>query len=84
MKPFHPLTFFKKVFNILIKSKVSVILGIKIKVSGRINGFPRAKSRLLALGTLPLQSIKYNVDYYESKAYTPNGTFGVKVWICQK
>ena len=78
------LTFFKKVFSILIKSKLSVISGIKIKVSGRINGFPRAKSRLLSLGTLPLQSLKNYVDYSEAKAYTPNGTFGVKVWICQK
>ena len=76
--------FFKKTLNVLINSKLSLISGIKILISGRINGFPRAKSRLLSLGTLPLQSLKHYVDYSESKAYTPNGTFGVKVWICQK
>jgi len=78
------LTFTKKLFTILISSKLSVISGIRVQVSGRINGFPRAKSRLLKLGSLPLQSISSHVDYCESKAYTPNGTFGIKVWICGK
>ena len=78
------LTFFKKLFSVLIISKLSVISGIRIQISGRINGFPRAKSRLLKLGSLPLQSINSRIDYHESKAYTPNGTFGIKVWICGK
>jgi len=78
------LMFFKKSFDVLINSKMSVIQGIRILISGRINGFPRAKSRLLKFGSLPLQSIESYVDYYESKAYTPNGTFGIKVWVCQK
>lgn len=78
------LMFFKKSFDILINSKISLVSGIRILISGRINGFPRAKSRLLKFGSLPLQSIKSYVDYHESKAYTPNGTFGIKVWICQR
>lgn len=76
------LMFFKKSLAISLNSSLSKITGVKILISGRINGFPRAKKRLLKLGSLPLQSIKYYVDYHESTAYTSNGTFGVKVWIC--
>lgn len=76
------LMFFKKSLTISLNSRLSAISGIKILISGRINGFPRAKKRLLKLGSLPLQSIKSYVDYYESTSYTLNGTFGIKVWIC--
>ena len=78
------LTFINKIFDILIYSKLSLISGIKIQISGRINGFPRAKSRLLKIGSLPLHSITSIIDYSESRAYTSNGTFGIKVWVCVK
>ena len=76
------LMFFKKSLTISLNSCLAEISGIKILISGRINGFPRAKKKTLRLGSLPLQSIKSRVDYYESTAYTLNGTFGIKVWIC--
>ena len=81
----HYYLFFilKKTLNSLINLKFSKIKGIKITVSGRLNGVPRSKSKTLQIGILPLQSFTSNIDYYNSTSYTSNGTFGVKVWICE-
>lgn len=81
----HYYLFFllKKTLNSLINLKFSTIKGIKITVSGRLNGVPRSKSKTLQIGILPLQSFTSNIDYYNSTSYTSNGTFGVKVWICE-
>ena len=75
------LIFLKNVLTILITSKFSKIKGIKIIISGRFNGAPRAKNRLLVIGNIPIQTINNNIDYSESTSYTRNGTFGVKTWI---
>jgi|TARA_B110000240_G_C13513559_1_gene461657 hypothetical protein len=78
------LSFVKKLFDILIPLKLSNISGLRLVVAGRLNGFPRAKKRLLKIGSLPLQSLNAPIDYSETVAYTPNGTFGIKVWVCGK
>jgi len=78
------LSLFKKILDILVKTKISKISGLRILISGRINGFPRAKKRLLKIGSLPLQSFDASIDYYKETAYTSNGTFGIKVWVCGK
>ena len=78
------MTFIKKLFTILLASRISRIYGLRILVSGRLNGFPRAKKRLLKIGSVPLQSFSSQVDYFQDVAYTSNGTFGIKVWICGK
>ena len=74
----------KKTFSILIKSKFSNIKGIKIVINGRFNGAPRAKNRVLQLGVIPLQRLNEKVNYFNSTSYTLNGTFGIKVWVCEK
>lgn len=68
----------------IINLNFSKIKGIKIVINGRFNGAPRAKQKLLKIGVIPLQSFNTNVDYYHSTSYTQNGTFGVKVWICER
>lgn len=78
------LSLIKKIFDILIPLKLSNIKGLRLVVAGRINGFPRAKKRLLKIGSVPLQSLNSSIDYSQSISYTPNGTFGIKVWICGK
>lgn len=78
------LSLIKKIFDILIPLKLSNINGLRLVVAGRINGFPRAKKRLLKIGSVPLQSLNSSIDYSQSISYTPNGTFGIKVWICGK
>ena len=79
----HFLIFLKRILTIFIYSKFSKIKGIKIIMSGRFNGAPRAKSRLLTIGNIPIQTISKQIDYHETTSYTKNGTFGVKVWVNQ-
>lgn len=74
----------KKVLSTLINLKFSRIKGIKIAITGRFNGVPRAKKKLLKIGIIPLQSFNSSISYYNSTSFTPNGTFGIKVWICEK
>ena len=74
----------KRTINKLINSPFSQIKGIKIIISGRFNGVPRSKKKSLKIGVIPLQSFNSKIDYHQSVAYTPNGTFGIKVWICEK
>lgn len=83
-KHYFLFSILKRYFNILIHSKYSRIKGIKISIAGRINGTPRAKSLKLQIGSISLQSFKSSIDYSNTTAYTQNGSFGVKVWICSK
>jgi len=55
--------------------------GIKIRVSGRLDGAEIARTEKLASGTLPLQTLRANIDYAEATAFTTYGTIGIKVWI---
>lgn len=74
----------KKSLEILIPSKFSIVKGIKIVISGRFNGAQRSNKKILKINTVPLQSFDSTTSYYEDTAYTSNGTFGIKVWICEK
>lgn len=77
------LGFLKQTILWLIKSKISCIIGIKIVISGRFNKAPRARSNSIYFGKFSLQTFNSKVDYHKSTAYTVNGTFGIKVWICE-
>lgn len=74
----------KTVINNLIPLTFSKTKGIKIALTGRFNGAPRAKKKVLTMGVVPLQSFDEKISYYNSTSFTQNGTFGVKVWICEK
>lgn len=82
--------FFLKFLKIILlmfinKGFSSKIKGIKVKIKGRLNGVPRAKSLLMMIGsTMPVMSVDSKIDYSESTAYTANGTLGVKVWVNNK
>ena len=56
-------------------------LGIKIKVSGRLNGAEIARSELFKDGNIPLQTLRANVQFAVRHARTTYGTIGIKVWI---
>lgn len=77
------LFFLKKTLNYLIPSTLSIVKGIKIVISGRFNGAPRASKKILKIGSVPIQSFSKKINYSEQTAFTPNGTFGIKVWICE-
>ena len=56
-------------------------LGIKTSVSGRLGGAEMARTEGYTEGTVPLQTIRANVDYAVAEANTTYGKIGVKVWI---
>ena len=56
-------------------------LGVKIIVSGRLNGAEIAREEMLAWGKVPLQTLRADIDYARGFAKTTYGTIGIKVWI---
>lgn len=73
------LGFLKQTVMLLVKSQAACLTGIKITIKGRFNRAPRARTVKIHFGKFSLQSFDSKVDYYQSTAYTINGTFGVKV-----
>lgn len=57
--------------------------GIKVMVSGRIGGAEIARAETYKEGTIPLQTIRADIDYGTAEAATTYGRLGVKVWIYQ-
>jgi len=55
--------------------------GIKIMVSGRLNGAEIARKETFINGKIPLHTLRHYIDYASTTAYTTYGTVGVKVWI---
>ena len=55
--------------------------GMKAKVSGRLNGADIARSEHYHEGSIPLQTLRANIDYGFAEAKTTYGRLGVKVWI---
>jgi len=57
--------------------------GIKIRVSGRLNGAEMARSEEFKQGRTPLHTFRADIDYSLKEALTVYGKIGVKVWICK-
>ena len=57
--------------------------GIKIMVSGRLNGAEMARSEMYKDGRTPLHTLRADIDYALAEALTKTGLIGVKVWICK-
>jgi len=55
--------------------------GIKVRVSGRLNGAEIARSEWYLHGQLPLHTLRADIDYGFAQAYTTYGVIGVKAWI---
>ena len=55
--------------------------GIKIKLSGRLNGAEIARSEQYHEGTIPLQTLRADIDYGFAEANTTYGKIGIKTWI---
>lgn len=56
-------------------------LGIKTSVSGRLGGADMARTEFYSEGTIPLQTLRANIDYGFAEADTTYGKLGVKVWV---
>ena len=55
--------------------------GIKIQVSGRLNGAEIARSEWIREGRVPLQTLRADIDYATKEANTIYGVLGIKVWL---
>jgi SSU ribosomal protein S3P len=55
--------------------------GIKVRVSGRLNGAEIARSEWYLQGQLPLHTLRADIDYGFAQAYTTYGVIGIKVWV---
>jgi small subunit ribosomal protein S3 len=62
-------------------SRKAGALGIKIRISGRLNGAEIARTEWYLDGRLPLQTLRSDIDYGFSEAHTTYGLIGIKVWI---
>ena len=76
--------FLTKTFSLLLKHKFSKVKSIKILIKGRINGKPRAKQKLIDINNMSLMTINSSINFSQSTSYSPNGTFGVKLWLNSK
>jgi small subunit ribosomal protein S3 len=55
--------------------------GIRIEVSGRLNGIEIARREWLSQGKMPRNTLRADIDYAQSEAYCTYGKIGIKVWI---
>jgi small subunit ribosomal protein S3 len=55
--------------------------GIKVRVSGRLNGAEIARSEWYLQGQLPLHTLRADIDYGFAQAYTTYGVIGIKTWV---
>lgn len=63
------------------KAMQSGAQGVKVKVSGRLNGAEIARTELFKDGNIPLQTLRANVTFARRTAATTYGAIGIKVWI---
>ena len=57
--------------------------GIKVQVSGRLNGAEMARKEMFKEGRTPLHTFRADIDYCQTTALTKVGLIGIKVWICR-
>ena len=57
--------------------------GIKVQISGRLNGAEMARSEMFKDGRTPLHTFRADIDYALAEAHTQYGLIGIKVWICR-
>ena len=79
-----PILFFllcKAMKQAIQKTMKAGALGIKTAVSGRLGGAEIARTEYYHEGTIPLQTLRADIDYGFAEAKTTYGIIGVKVWI---
>lgn len=57
--------------------------GIKVKISGRLNGAEMARTEMYKEGRTPLHTFRADIDYAVGEAHTTYGRIGIKTWICK-
>lgn len=73
---------FRRVVKLAMqKAQQAGVKGIKIQISGRLNGAEIARTEWVREGQVPLQTLRANIDYCYHTAQTIYGILGIKVWI---
>jgi small subunit ribosomal protein S3 len=75
------IPFRKAMRDALQRSQKQSVNGIKIQVSGRLNGAEIARSEWIREGRVPLQTLRADIDYATKEANTIYGVLGIKVWL---
>lgn len=75
------IAFRRAMKSTMSRSMKSGVLGIKTCCSGRLGGADMARTEFYSEGTIPLQTLRANIDYGFAEANTTYGKVGVKVWI---
>lgn len=71
---------FRRVIRKILK-ETKANNGIKIQISGRLNGAEIARSEWIREGRIPLQTLNADIDYSSKEAKTIYGILGVKIWV---
>jgi small subunit ribosomal protein S3 len=75
------ISFRRAMKSCMSRTMKSGALGIKTQVSGRLGGAEIARSEHYSEGTIPLQTLRADIDYGFAEALTTYGIIGVKTWI---
>ena len=75
------IAFRRAIREALQRSQKQNVNGIKIQVSGRLNGAEIARSEWIREGRVPLQTLRADIDYATQEANTIYGVLGIKVWL---
>ena len=57
--------------------------GIKVQITGRLNGAEMARKEMYKEGRTPLHTFRADIDFCQAEALTKVGLLGIKVWICR-
>ena len=75
------IAFRRAIREALQRAQKQNVNGIKIQVSGRLNGAEIARSEWIREGRVPLQTLRADIDYATQEANTIYGILGIKVWL---
>jgi small subunit ribosomal protein S3 len=75
------VAFRRAIREALQRAQKQNVNGIKIQVSGRLNGAEIARSEWIREGRVPLQTLRADIDYATKEANTIYGVLGIKVWL---
>ena len=75
------IAFRRAIREALQRAQRQDVKGIKIQVSGRLNGAEIARSEWIREGRVPLQTLRADIDYATREAHTIYGVLGIKVWL---
>ena len=78
------VAFRKAIRKAIQRAQRQNVQGIKIQISGRLNGAEIARSEWVRKGRVPLQTLRANIDYTYTTAKTIYGLLGIKIWVFQE